>query len=294
MAYDIEAIKRKIAALSGNQKNTGKREDNRPRLTYWKPPIGQTDIRILPYTDTNGQPVQEVSYYDSRLLTDSRFVVPAQFGLVDPIFDMLTDLRKDRSSKSSWQLFLKLRPRESYYLPILVRGEEGKGVQIWEINSKKLKELYATFAHPDYADENLTDPVDGYDFTVTVTPTDKTFNGFAIKDVKLQPRRKSSPLAASEAEREKIVSSIPNLEEFFKAQVKSEEKLNEIIENFLTKKDSVMEGMGATEGSSENSSEAPAGEVVGGAEDETPEPVPVKTSKTTKKKIDDAFSGLDD
>lgn len=286
MSYDIEAIKRKIASLTGNNKSGfgDKKNENRPRLTYWKPQLGQHDIRILPYKDANGQPVQEVSYYDSRLLTESRFVVPAQFGLPDPIFDMLSDLRKDRSSKASWKLFLQLRPRESYYLPIIVRGEEAKGVQVWEINSKRLKELYATFAHPDYADEDLTHPETGYDFTVTVTPTDKVFNNFPVKEIKLQPRRKPSPLAPTEAERQKILSSVPDLEGFFKSQVKSEEKLNEIIENFLAAKSSIVESMEVKESSTEEPE----------PEEQTAKPAKAKASKSSKEKIDSAFADFDD
>lgn len=287
MSYDIEAIKRKIAALSGNKSATLTTENkNRPKLTYWKPQIGQHDVRILPYRDSNGQPVQEVSYYDSRLLSERRFVAPAQFGMPDPIFDMLTDLRKDRSSKSSWKLFTQLRPRERYYIPIFVRGEEAKGVQLWEFNSKMLKDLYAIFAHPDYSDEDLTHPESGYDFTVTVTPTEKTFNGFAVKDIKLQPRRKPSPLAASEGDRTKILAGIPNLEEIFKSQVKNTEQLNEVIENFLASKASIVESMEVSESNSSSSA---------GDEDleEEVKPAPKKVS-SSKKKIDEAFSALDD
>lgn len=283
MSYDIESIKRKIAALSGDRKaKTTTSESNRPKLTYWKPQIGQHDIRILPYKDSNGQPVQEVSYYDSRLLSERRFVTPAQFGLPDPIFEMLTDLRKDRSSKASWKLFLQLQPRERYYIPILVRGEESKGVQLWEFNSKMLKDLYGVFAHPDYADEDLTDPVNGYDFTVTVTPTEKTFNGFAVKDLKLQPRRKPSPLLNSESERTKVLEQVPNLEEIFKSQVKSVEQMNEIIENFLASKSSFVESMEVSDKTVSTDEET-----------STEEKKPV-ARKNSKKQIDDAFSALDD
>lgn len=286
MSYDIEAIKRKIAVLSGNKSSSLTTENkNRPKLTYWKPQIGQHDIRILPYKDSNGQPVQEVSYYDSRLLSERRFVAPAQFGMVDPIFEMLTDLRKDRS-KTSWKLFTQLRPRERYYIPILVRGEEAKGVQLWEFNSKMLKDLYAIFAHPDYAEEDLTHPDLGYDFTITVTPTEKTYNGYAVKDIKLQPRRKPSPISTTESEKTKILANVPNLEEIFKSQVKDPEQLNEIIENFLASKASIVESMEV----SESSGSGDGGEEVF----EEVKSAPVTKKSLNKKKIDDAFAALDD
>lgn len=274
MSYNLDAIKAKINQLSGNRAAAGSKTAEKTKVNWWKPQLGQHDIRFLPYQDRNGQPFHEVSYYDSRLLSERRFVAGCQFeGMTDPVFNLLTELKKDKS-KEAWTLWRNLQPKERYYAPIIVRGEEDKGVQLWELNSKLVKDIYSVLAHPDYKDENLMDPESGYDFTVTVSPTDKTFAGNPVKDIKLQPRRKPSPLAKSAEAADKIVAGIPNLEAYFKAQTKSEDELKAILDNFL-----------AGNGSSSEASSEEVEEV----KDKTVSEAKVKKAK---KSIDDAFGDL--
>lgn len=283
MAYNLDAIKAKINQLSGAKSGGGNKD--RAKINWFKPGLGQHNVRFLPYSDQNGQPFQEIAYYDSKLLSEWRFVSPSQFGMEDPVFEMLTELKKDRS-KEAWKLWKNLQPRERYYAPIIVRGEESKGVQIWELNSKIVKDIYSVLAHPDYKDENLMDAENGYDFTVMVSPTDKTFNGNPVKEIKLQPRRKPSPLAENEADQEKFLKGIPNLEAYFKAQVKSKEDMVQMLENFLA----------GNSGTGENGEEAPATEsavanTATGLEKTTATTEGAKVKKA-KKSIDDAFGDL--
>jgi len=288
MGYNLDAIKAKINQLSGANKTGGNKGD-RARVNWWKPQLGQHNIRFLPFTDKNGQPFQEVSYYDSKLLSEKRFVVPTQFDMEDPIFEMLTELRKDRS-KEAWKIW-KLQPKERYYAPILVRGEEDKGAQIWELNSKLLKEIYSVLAHPDYKDENLMDSENGYDFTVTVSPTDKTFNNNPVKEIKLQPRRKPSVLSENEQEKEKILKSIPNLEAYFKAQVKSSEELKTMLENFLAGNGEVESEESAPQDVADAALATGKSTTSAGLEKTSPAAEPAKVKKA-KKSIDDAFGDL--
>jgi len=293
--YNLDAIKAKISELSGERKGGGGGAGgkDRARINWFKPGLGQHNIRFLPYTDKNGQPFQEVGYYDSKLLSDRRFVAPTQFGMEDPVFELLTELKKDRS-KEAWKLWKNLQSKERYYAPILVRGEEEKGVQIWELNTKLVRDIYSILAHPDYKDENMMDANNGYDFTVMVTPTDKTFNGNAVKEIKLQPRRKPSSLANTEQESEKVIQSIPNLEAYFKAQVRPKDEMMTMLENFLA-------GNGSTEEDGEGAG-LETGTVVPAA---ATAPVSAGTGlekssaagetakvKKARKSIDDAFDDL--
>jgi len=227
MAYDINAIRKKIADLSGGRTNS-----DRPKLNWFKAKIGTYEIRFLPYTDANGQPFQEVSYYNNKQLNENRFVAPAQFGMEDPIFDLLNELRKDNSN-DTWKLIGALRPKERFYAPILVRGEEETGVQTWELNPKLLQDIYTILAHPDNAEENLMDPENGYDFTLTVSDSGKKWNGYVVKQYDLLLRRKPTKLANNKKERDELVASVPDLELYFKSLVKSPETLSGFVENFL-------------------------------------------------------------
>jgi len=280
--YDLNAIRSKINQLSGPRGAGGTGAGGtgeRSKIVWWKTTLGQHDIRFLPYTH-NGQPFHEVSYYDTRLLSERRFVTGVQFNLPDPLFDLLSKMRVDRS-KEAWTMWRNLVAKERYYAPIIVRGEEDKGVQLWELNSKIVNDVYGILAHPDYTDENMMDPQTGYDFTVTVSPTDKTFNGNVVKDIKLQPRRKPSVLMTTEEAIKKILDGMPNLDAYFKAQVKTEEECQMMIENFLAGNSNVP--------SEETASSAPAAST--GTSKESPEAESVKV-RASKAKIDAAFRDL--
>lgn len=284
MAYNLDAIKQKIADLNGGRRPGDKKKANRPKLTWFKPQLGPNnspnsyEVRFLPYTDQNGQPFQEVSYYDNKQLYKFRLVAPAQFGMDDPIFELLDELRQE-GTRDSWRLWGTLRPKDRFYAPILVRGEEDKGVQIWELNAKILKDIYSVLAHPDYADENMMDPEEGFDFTLNVTDSGKKFNEWTIKNYDIQPRRKPSKLASTAKVRAEIVDSVPKLEDYFKSMVKDSEFLTKIVENFVAAKAGTDE------------------------ESETKESEPAETSRGRKagdddakvmKSIDDAFDDLDE
>lgn len=136
MSYNIEALKAKISALSGPTKAVGSGE-TKAKLTWWKPQIGNYDLRFIPLLDENGQPLSqpffEVGYYDAKELSEKRFVAPGQFGGEDPLKIVAQELAKDRS-REGWLIRKKLTPRERYYAAVLIRGEEDKGVQVWEMS----------------------------------------------------------------------------------------------------------------------------------------------------------------
>lgn len=229
MAYNLDALKNKLAAFNGDNKKGG----DKPKLQFWKPEAGEVDVRFLPYKDSNEQPFQEVAYYDNKQLSQRRLVVPSQFGMECPVHELITELKKDRS-KEAWKMVKALSPKTRYYAAVLVRGQEEKGVQIWEFSQTVCKDIYSILVHQDYREENMMDAQNGYDFTVaaTVVPG-KTFNGFPVKEIKLTPRRKPSKIAKTQAEIDKIVKAVPNLEEIFKGQVKSYDEMKTALEGFL-------------------------------------------------------------
>lgn len=288
MAYNLDAIKQKIADLSGGRNGNNK---DRVKLTWFKPSLladgsmNSYEIRFLPYTDRNGQPFEEVSYYDNKELSERRFVSPAQYQQDDPIFDLINELRQE-NTRETWRLMNTLRPKDRFYAPILVRGEEDSGVQIWELNSKVLKDIYSILAHPDYAEDNMMDASIGFDFTLSVTDSGKKFGKWTIKNYDLQPRRKPSKLARTKKDTEALVGAVPDLFEYFKAQVRSAEWLQQTVENFLAKT-----AAGADEEEKEDSS--PTGAQVG--KDHTASKGVTKSDEheSAVKSIEDAFSDLD-
>lgn len=278
MPYNIDAIRKKIADL-GKIKSKKDRK-NEEKLQYFKPQLGPVELRVLPYDDGNGQPIQQIDYYDSRKLTQRRVVAPKQWGLPDPVYDLYNELSKDRSSDTTWNLMKELKVKESYYVPVLVRGKENEGVKIWELNNVVLNQIYSLLAHPDFCDEDLFHPKTGYDFILTCTDSGKKiqFNGkqHVVKNYDIKTRRKPSPIASSQAEIDAIVASIPNLNEYFKKYVMSEEKLRVVVSNYLSGGE-----LDSDETGSESSLER--------TQDEDD-----NLTKDATSKIDAAFSDLDD
>lgn len=268
MAYDVNAIREKMLKLNGGNKKSNSAEKDRPKLTWWKPTLGVSEIRFLPYDDGRGQPFQEISYYNSKRLSENRVVAPFQWEMPDPIQELLTKLRKNRQDDATWKLMKQLQARESYYAPIIVRGQEDKGVQIWEMSQKVLNQIYSKLSNPDYADEYLFDPKEGFDFTVTAVDSGREFNGYAVKDITVDVRRKSSPLAKTQKERDDIMASIPNLLEHFKAFVPGEERLNEMVINFLSGETSTNEGYEVSGEESEEEREESANDKISAAFDD--------------------------
>ena len=54
MAIDFDAIRRKVAQLSGNARRGS---------AFWRPEEGEHTVRIVPFTDNDGQPFKERWFY---------------------------------------------------------------------------------------------------------------------------------------------------------------------------------------------------------------------------------------
>lgn len=274
--YNLDAIRERLSQMT---KSSEGGSSDLPKFKYFKPELGNVDVRFLPYKDSKGQPFQEVVYYQNKQLTEQRIVSPAQYGLEDPIAQLESELRKDRSDEA-WNVRKCLNATSRFYAPVIVRGREDEGIMLWEISSKLVQDIYATLCHEDYASEDLMDPYTGYDWTVAATDSGKKFNGFAVKDIKLTPRRKPSALFGSgkgsdKAKIEATLESIPDLGAHFRKLVPGTEKINTILERFLN-----------PDVKDENNAEVSAGGTEHGSKGDT-------KVNAAKDKINSAFDDLD-
>lgn len=254
MSYNLDAIRKKVNQLSRSDKSN----EEKIKLQYWKPVMGENVVRFLPYEHAEGQPFQEIAFYNSKKLNDKRIVAPCQFDLEDPVNDLMTDLRKERQPNEVWQIMKELRMRSSFYAPVLVRGEEEKGVQVWEMSQKVVQTIYEILVNEDYADENLFDIQEGYDFTVTARDSGKTFNGHPVKDITIVPKRKPTPALKTKKACDELVNSIPSIAEVFKSYTMSSERLGTLLNNMLNPDDSDEEGTEVTTAPTANEQEETA------------------------------------
>ncbi len=265
MAIDFDAIRKKLNQLSGN---------NSRRNVMWRPQEGEeATVRILSFPDNDGQPFKERWFY-YNIGNNPGLLAPYQFGKTDPIQELINKLR-DEGSKESYELAKKLYPKMRSYAPVVVRGEEDKGVRLWSFGKTVYQSLLNIMLDEDYGD--ITDPTDGRD--VKVMCTKQPGRMWAMTEVR--PRGKQSLLAETKQAKEWL-DAIPDLDEMYTC--KTYEELEKIVNDWLNG-DEETESSGTTRGPSTNLKTLD--DLVGDTDE--------SASGTSKyKSLDDAFKDLED
>jgi hypothetical protein len=245
----LESVKARLAELNNKNNKSSEKKDDKNKVNFFKPEIGMTyEIRFLPYLDKNNQPFEEVLYYNNMQTVvydgkakKQRFIAPFQFGVEDPIATFLEEMHKDTKGRSEeaktvWKEWNSQRAKPRFYSLLIVRGEEDKGPQIFEMSNDDCVKAYTAFTHKDLVEEDVFDPNTGYDFTLTCAPDPggKTFNGKAVRSLTFQNRMKPSKLG-TKVQMEAWLKMLPelNLHEYFKRMVPNQEKLQTILENYI-------------------------------------------------------------
>ena len=264
MAIDFDAIRKKLGQLSGT---------NSRRNVTWRPQEGEEHtVRLLSFPDNDGQPFKERWFY-YNVGNNPGLLAPYQFGKPDPIQELINKLRDD-ASKESYELAKKLYPKMRSYAPVVVRGEEDKGVRIWAFGKTVYQSLLNIMLDEDYGD--ITDPEDGRDVKVVCTKAP----GRMWATTEVRPRGKSTSLAKAEDQSQQWIDSIPDLDDLY--TLKTYEELEKIVNDWLNSdeesEDSPRGGAGDNNSSSANDS----------AESK-------KSDGNVKyKSLDDAFADLED
>lgn len=215
MAVDFEAIRAKLARLSGANIN---------RNITWKPNEGEEyTVRLISFPDNDGQPFKEIHWYYN--IPGSRGIVaPFQFGKKDPVQELITRLR-DEGSPEAYEMAKKLYPNMRTYAAVIVRGQEDEGVKIWSFGKTVYQKLLALMLDEDYGD--ITDPIEGRDVKVFCTkPPGKKY---AMTDV--TPRGKVTKLSSNSKQSQEWLSNIPNVEDLY--TLKSYDEISVILDQWI-------------------------------------------------------------
>jgi hypothetical protein len=95
--------------------------------------------------------------------------------------------------KENYLLAKKLDPKMRVFAPVIVRGEEDKGVRLWEFGNTIYKTLLGFAADEDYGD--FTDIAEGRDFTVEADYTEVA--GKRVVGCTLRIKPKTTPISES-------------------------------------------------------------------------------------------------
>lgn len=200
------------------------------------------------------------------------------YGEKDPIVEFAKQLASS-GDKENWKMSKKLEPKMRIFAPVIVRGEEEKGVRLWEFGKQVYTELLSLADDPDVGD--YTDVVQGRDITIETTSPET--NGTGYNQTKVRVRTKTTPLSENSQEVERwlnnqpdILSTVPGNSYYIKY---SYDNMKEALLSWLNPE--------------EEAEEAPA-EVSAPKQEEVPASKPTTFSLNTKPKpsIDDEFDEL--
>jgi len=204
---NLDAIKKKLESM---QKTSNGGSNNSSNVKRFKPTIGKQTIRIVPFKYNKEFPFTEMKFYYG---IGSRKVIasPLNWGEKDPIAEFAKQLR-GTNDKENWRLAKKLDPKTRIYAPVIVRGEEAEGVQLWEFG----KEIYEAFLQMAADEEvgDFTDIMSGRDIKLVTVGPEST--GTAYNKTTIAPSMKTSSLSEDSKLIEKWLEEQENPKDMYK------------------------------------------------------------------------------
>lgn len=207
---DLSRAQQKLEALQNKAKKTEKKEKVDYTKIYWKPEVGKAVIRIVPSAYDKENPFSELLFHYGIGGIKS-MLSPTCYGEKDPIIEFAAKLRQNYSPEN-YKLAKKLDPKMRIFCPVIVRGEEEKGVRLWQFGKQIYEQLLSLAADEEVGD--FTDIMNGLDFNVETVGTDVT--GTDYNRTTIRPKMKQSPLSTDKALVEKWLSEQPEPVEQFK------------------------------------------------------------------------------
>ena len=212
MGIDLAKMKAKRDAL----------ENRGGQSVFWRPEDEEQTIRIVPTPD--GDPFKEY-WFHYNLGKNPGFLSPKKnFGEDDPLNDFVRQLYKEGSDESI-KMAKDLSARQPFFAPVIVRGEEEKGVRLWGFGKTAYKELLNLVLNPEYGD--ITDVDEGTDLTINYGKPP----GAQFPQTTITPRRKSSAMMKDGEKSAAFLDQIPNFDEVFER--KTPQQVQIMLDEFL-------------------------------------------------------------
>jgi len=228
---DLSLLKQKLDGLQQKQTSGGQKTDY--TKIFWRPSVGKQQIRIVPSAFNSKNPFKELKFYYG--ITNKVMISPLNFGEKDPIHLFAQKLREEYN-KENYILAKKLDAKNRVFAPVIVRGEEDKGVRLWQFGKQVYEELLALAVDDEIGD--YTDIANGRDLTVETVGPESTGTPYNKSSVRV--RLKTSPLSEDSTTVETWLKEQPNPEELFKRYTFDEMK--SALEKWLAPEDAAEEG----------------------------------------------------
>jgi len=215
MSLDFDALRKKLNTLQGQ---------NDRKSALWKPPEGSSIVRLVPWKERADNPFIELYFH---YLGRKTHLSPITHGKPDPIAEFADKLRST-GDKDDWNFSKQFSPKLRTFVPIIVRGEEDKGVRFWGFGKMVYTELLQVINDEDWGD--ISDPQSGHDVSVDFIPEKKSDTAYAQTKCLVKP--KETPLSKDAEQVKKWLTEQPDIDEIFEEP--SYEELATFLEKFLT------------------------------------------------------------
>ena len=225
MGLDLDKMREKLNKLQN--KNPGSD-------VFWRPQDGEQTLRIVPTKD--GDPFKDF-WFHYNVGNNPGFLSPKRnFGTQDPLDSFVRKLFND-GDEESIKMAKSLSARQRFFSPVLVRGEEDKGVRIWGYGKQVYEKLLNLVLNPEYGD--ITDVESGTDLVIKYGKP----AGASFPQTTITPRRRSSPLcddAVGGSERcAELLDNIPEFDGLFTR--KTSQEIQGMLDEWLAGEDSAGE-----------------------------------------------------
>ena len=204
---DLSAIKQRLDNL---QSKAAPQQKTDYTTIFWRPSIGKQQVRIVPSAFDSASPFTELKFYYG--ITNKVMISPLNFGEKDPIAEFAQKLRQGEYDKENYVLAKKLDAKNRIFIPVFVRGEEDKGVRLWQFGKLIYEDLLSMAMDDEIGD--YTDIVNGRDFTLETVGPEST--GTNYNKTSIRPRMKTSALSEDSSQVETWLETQPNPKEVFK------------------------------------------------------------------------------
>lgn len=259
---DLDAIKKKLEQLNSAQTNSNDFAKN-----FWTPPMGKSTVRIVPSAYKSDDPFTELYFHTT--LSKYPILALTNFGKTDPV-EEFRNLLQAQGGKENWSLSGKLTPRVRYYVPVIVRGEEDKGVRLWSFGVTIYKALLGYAADDEIGD--FTDIAEGRDLKISKV------EGTPYAETSVTPSVKVTPLSTDSKQVEDWLKNQPEPIKCFRQQ--SYDQIKAQLEAFMRGKPA---GVPASAISTEGESTEKENKVT------EEKPKAKKPAKSITQKFDDLF-----
>jgi hypothetical protein len=215
MGIDISKMKSKLSALQ-NKGGT--------KTAFWSPKEGNSySVRVVPTPD--GDPFKEY-WFHYELGTTGGFLCPKKnFGDTCAACDFASKLYKEKTEESA-KMAKKFLPRQRFFSPVVVRGEEKEGIKVWGYGKNAYQDLINLVLNPDYGD--ITDPEQGTDLGLSTSKAP----GQSFPITKIIAARKTSKLCQGSMEDCKdLLDSLPDFDKLHTR--KTSEEVATILDEYL-------------------------------------------------------------